>query len=487
MSDDLSAVFFCCGRWLDCFYRNLWYDKCAIKQKEGLCVKIIIVGCGKVGESLCAELASEHNDILVIEKNAKTMERLINKFDISGIVGNGADIEIQQEIGVASADMFIAVTEMDEINIISAVLARQLGATYTVARVRNPEYSSRLSFVRESLGISLLLNPELSAAQDIARVLKFQSAVSVESFAGNRVNLVEVEVMADSKFVNMSIRDFRQHFGSLLICVIHRGDEIIIPSGENFIREGDRIHVTGSSKDMGMFMKRAGKKEKKIGSALIVGGGRLGYYLLDLLEDTRIQTRLIEVDEERASKLSQEFPHAEIIHADGTDQDILDEMQIEEFDAFISLTGVDEENLIISVYARNKGVRKVITKMSRLEILKVLGDVPIRSIITPKQLVANQIIQFVRARANAQGSNVEALYRLVNNQVEALQFRVKRGSRVCDIPLMELKTKPNLLIAYIIRGDELIFPGGRDTLQAHDRVIIVTKNKTFTDLDDILE
>lgn len=219
------------------------YDKCAIKQKEGLCVKIIIVGCGKVGESLCAELASEHNDILVIEKNAKTMERLINKFDISGIVGNGADIEIQQEIGVASADMFIAVTEMDEINIISAVLARQLGATYTVARVRNPEYSSRLSFVRESLGISLLLNPELSAAQDIARVLKFQSAVSVESFAGNRVNLVEVEVMTDSKFVNMSIRDFRQHFGSLLICVIHRGDEIIIPSGENFIREGDRIHV----------------------------------------------------------------------------------------------------------------------------------------------------------------------------------------------------------------------------------------------------
>lgn len=450
-------------------------------------MKIVIVGCGKVGESLCEELSSEHNDVLVIEKNAQILERVISKYDVSGIVGNGASVEVQRELGVDSADMFIAVTEMDEINIISAVLARQLGAKNTVARVRNPEYSSQLSFVRESLGISLLINPEYSAAQDIARVLRFQSALSVESFAGNRVNLVEVDVEPNSLLVNMNLRDFRMKFGSVLVCVIHRGDEIIIPSGEHDIREGDRIHITGSAEDIAQFLKKVGKQEKKIRSVMVVGGGKIAYYLMKALEKSRIAMRVIEVKEERAEFLSQEFPSAEIIHADGTDQEILDEHQLSEYDAFVSLTGVDEENLVMSVYARHKGVRKVVTKMSRLGILRILGDVQIRSIITPKKIVANQIIQFVRSRANAKGSNVEALYRLVNNEVEALQFRVTRGSRVCDIPFAQLQTKPHLLIAYIIRGEQLIFPGGNDSLQAHDRVIIVTKNKTFTDLDDILE
>ncbi|MDO4432613.1 MAG: Trk system potassium transporter TrkA [Aerococcaceae bacterium] len=450
-------------------------------------MKIVIVGGGKVGESLCQELSSEHNDILVIEKKAQTLDKLINKFDISGIVGNGASVETQEEIGVSQADVFIAVTEMDEINIIAAVLARKLGATHTIARVRNPEYSSQLHFVRESLGISLLVNPELTAAQDIARVLKYQSAVSVEAFAGNRVNLVEVEVTKQSILTQMSMKDFRQKFGTLLVCVIHRGDTIIIPSGEDVIQENDRIHVTGSAEDLGRFFKHVGKEDKKIKSTFIVGGGRLAYYLLKMLRESRIQTRVIERDEDRALFLSEEFPNMEIIHADGTDQDILDEQQVESFDSFISLTGVDEENLIMSMYARHKGVKKVITKMSRVSMLKLLDNVPIRSIITPKQLVTNQIIQFVRALENAQGSNVEALYRLVDNQVEALQFRVKRGSKVCGIPLFQLKTKANLLIAYIIRDKQLIFPNGNDALEAHDRVIVVTKNKSFTDLDDILE
>lgn len=449
-------------------------------------MKIIIVGGGKVGEVLCSELSSELNDIVLIEKNPVILDRLINKFDITGIAGNGASYDIQLEAGVNTADIFIAASEMDEVNIIAAILAKKLGASYTVARVRNPEYSTQLNFVTETLGISLLINPELSAARDIARIFKYPSALSVETFAGNRVSLIEIEVDQYSPLCDMSLMDFRNRFGTVIVCIIQRDNEVFIPSGSSFIRPGDRIHITGTYEDIYAFLKKTKKAEKSIRSTFIVGGGKIAYYLLHALKQSKIEAKLVEINEKHCEYLSSEFPNATIIQADGTDYDVLDEQCLEQYDSFVSLTGIDEENLVMSAYAKHKGVKKVVTKMSRTAILKVLKHVDLQTIITPKQIVASEIIRFVRARANTQGSNVEALYRVADNQVEALLFNVISGSKVCHIPLSELETKPNLLIPYIIRGRELIYPGGNDSVQPNDRVIVVTTQKSFRDIDDIL-
>lgn len=451
-------------------------------------MKIVIVGGGKVGEKLCAELSEEHNDIYLIEKDDETLDRLIHKFDITGVVGNAANIEIQQEIGVSTADVFIAVTEKDEINLISAVLAKNLGAKYTVARVRNPEYSNHQSVLKESLGLSLIINPELSAATDIARVLRFPSALSAESFAAERVSLVEVEVEEASPLNGLNLRTFRQRFGSILVCMSVRDEKVIIPDGQYQIQSGDRIFITGQAYDMMKFFKLYGEDKKRIRSTLIVGGGRITYYIMKALEKahSKIEATIIEIDKDKAEFLSQEFPNATVIFADGTDHAILEEHGLENYDSFISLTGVDEENLVMSVFARHKGVKKIITKMSRVEILKILSLVQLKTIITPKQIVANEIVQFVRALANAQGSNIEALYRLADNEVEVMQFKVTKNSNLCNIPLVELKMKKNTLIAYIMRNNELIFPTGSDQLHEHDRVLVVTTEKMFDDLDDIL-
>lgn len=451
-------------------------------------MKIVIVGGGKVGEKLCAELSQENNDIILIEKDEDTLERLMNKFDITGMVGNGANIEMQQEMGVDTADVFIAVTEMDEINLIASVLAKNLGATYTVARVRNPEYAQQQFILKEALGLSLIINPELSAARDIIQVLKFPSALSAESFAGDKVSLIEVEIEENSSLIDMDMPTFRRHYRSILVCMIIRGDQVIIPSGQNHIRLGDRIFITGQHTDMVNFFRIHGDDRKTIKSSLIVGGGRITHYILKALEQmhSSIKTTVIEVNREKAETLSHNFPKSTVIFADGSDHEILQEYGIEDYDSFMSLTGVDEENLVMSVYARHKGVKKVITKMSRVEIMKILDSTKLRTIITPKQIVANEIIQFVRARSNALGSNVEALYRLADNRVEVLQFRVTRQSDVCHIPLAQLPLKENVLIAYIMREGQLIFPGGNDSLQPHDRVLIVTTQKGFDDINDIL-
>lgn len=449
-------------------------------------MKIVIVGGGKVGEALCAELNSSDNDIIIVDTNQDTLDRLIKKYDVAAVVGNGANYTLMQEIGMTSVDMFVAVTDQDEINMVAAILAGKLGATYTVARVRNPEYSTNMSEFRDNLGISLLINPELASARYIARILKYPSALSVDQFANGRVNLVEVEVDEGSILIDLPLSQFRHVFGNVIVCAIFREGEAIIPKGEHSLRLNDRVYLTGTVEDLGKFYRKVGKGEKEIKSALIIGGGKISHYLLEQLKSTKIQTTLIEVKEQKATEMSWKFPETEVIVADGTDQEILDEYQIEDFDSFISLTGIDEENLIMSVYARHKGVKKVITKMSRPSILKIIKDLSIKSIITPKQLVTNDILQFVRSRQNAEGSNVEAIYRIVDNNAEALQFKIKRGSGVVNVPLYQMRLKPNLIIAYIIRGNQFIFPNGNDVLLPHDRVIVVTTNKHFNDIDDIL-
>lgn len=450
-------------------------------------MKIVVVGGGKVGEVICQELSTEENDIVLIDKNQDLIDRLLNKFDIMGICGNGASYDILVEAGVENCDIFISVTEMDEINIIASILAKKIGAEYTVARVRNPEYSQQLQLVRESLGISLLINPELSTARDIANNFNYPSALSVENFVGNRVSLLELEINEGSALAGLTLKEVRNRFESILICVIHRDDQSFIPDGDSTLEEGDHVFITGAYPDLRNFLKLTGQETKSVSSATIVGGGRITYYLLNMLKQTKINTKVIEVNEERCETLSYAFPHSTIIHADGTDHDVLEEQRITEYDVFVSMTGIDEENLILSAYAKQQGVPKIITKMSRPALLKVFKGFDNQSIVTPKRIVANEIIQFVRSRSNTQGSNVEALYRLADNQVEALQFRVQKNSAICGIPLSELKTKSNLLIAFIVRGEQLIYPAGSDTIEPFDKVIVVTTEKDFDDINDILE
>lgn len=450
-------------------------------------MKIIIAGGGKVGEALCAELSTQIHDVVLIEKKPDVLERMIDNYDITGLAGNAASYEVQVEAGAEDADVFIATSESDEINIISAIMARKIGVTHTVARVRNPEYSSQFDFVRDSLGIDILINPDFSAARDIAAIIKYPSALSVETFMGGRVSLVEFEVADQSPLIGLPLTEYSSKFNSIRICIVHRGDEVMIPKGQTALQAGDRIHVTGYVKDMVRFRKFMLGKEQGHKSVMIVGGGRIAHYLLKLLCRAHISAKVIEQNPERCEELSAKWPQATIIQGDGTDTNLLDEEGLIDYDTFVSLTGVDEENLVMSIYAKKSGVKKVITKMNRVKILKILNDINIKSIITPKQLIANDIIRFIRSRANAQGSNVEALYRLADSQVEALQFKVKRGSKVSEVPLESLNTRKDLLIVSIIRGQELIFPSGQDRLEPHDRVIVVTTASQLSDIDDILE
>lgn len=449
-------------------------------------MKIVVAGGGKVGEVLCQELSIEGNNIVLIEANQWKLERVISKNDITGLVGNGASYDVQVEAGVPDCDIFIAVTPKDEINIIASIIARKLGAKHTIARVRNPEYAGHMGFMREGLGITMMINPELEAAKDIVRVIRYPEALSVEQFANGQVNIVEIEVDGSTGLAGIPVADFRKEFGNVLICSIARGEDVFIPEGTSQVEEGDRIFVTGAQKDLTRLYRKAGFKEEKLRSAMLIGGGRITHYLVEMLTEMDIELKVIEIKHETAKSLSSQFPRTVVIEGDGSDQEFLKEERIELYDTVVSLTGVDEENILISLFAVSQNAKKVITKVSRTDLLKILGNVGLQSIVTPKRLIANKIIRFVRSLTNRGVSNVEALFRIADNQVEALQFRVAKHSKIVDVPLMNLKLKEDLLVAYIIRGKKLIFPGGRDSIKAGDQVIVVSTNKTFEDIEDIL-
>lgn len=450
-------------------------------------MEIVIAGGGKVGETISRELVREDMNIVLIEKKADRLEQIINKLDITGLAGDGADYDNLVEAGVANCDIFIAVTTEDETNIISAIIAKELGAKYTIARVRNPKYTRHIEFVRESLGINMVINPELEAAEHIARILEYPESLRIEQFGKGRVSMVELVIKAGSPLINMPLVQFREKYGDVLICVLTREFHTTIPSGDTVLKKGDHLYVTGSQKDLSRFYHKAGYKEKKIESSLIIGGGGVTYNLLKILKPKQMDIKVIEILEEKAIDLSYEFPDVVIIKGDGTDQETLDEERIRSFDSVLSLTGIDEENIINSLYALSLGTNKVITKVSRTDLLKILGDMDLQSIVTPKQLITNKILQFVRSIGNTTVSNVEALIRIADNEVETLQFLVKETSRVIGTKLKDLNTKDELLVAYIIRGDQLIYPTGEDAIFAGDQVLIVTKHKSFDDIDDILK
>lgn len=447
---------------------------------------IVIVGAGKVGEVLCQDLSSESHNVTLIEQRESRLDRLTAMFDINGVVGNGVMLEIQEEARVNSCDVFIAVTPNDEINIFAAITAKKLGAKHTIARVRNPEYNKQMDFLRSSLGITLTINPELEAAKDIKRMLMFPAALNVEYFGRGRVNLIEVALHSDAPMVGLKLKDVKGRFGNVLICVVLRDSQIIIPNGETTLKAGDYLMVTGNDAQINLFCKHSQQNLTKINSVLIIGGGKLTHYLLTLLSKTHINAKVIEIDETIADKLAAQFPKAEIIYGDGTRLSFLNEEHFSNYDAIIALTGIDEENILISIYAARMGVQKNITKVNRTDLLKFLDNVGLQSIITPQRTIADQIIRFIRSTENSQGSNINAFYRLASGNVEVLQFHVVKSSKAINIPLTDLSIKSGVLITSIIRENELIYPSGSDLILPNDDVIVVTTHKNFQDVDDIL-
>lgn len=392
------------------------------------------------------------------------------------------------EAGIQDADLLIATTNSDELNMLCCLIAKKAGNCHTIARIRNPEYSSEIRYIREELNLSLAINPELAAAREIARLLRFPSAIKIEPFAKGRIELLKFLIPEHSLLNDMRVMDVVNRLKSnVLICVVERGNDVVIPDGNFVMKKGDKISFIASHQESADFFKKAGVDNNIVKSAMFVGGGKLTHYLCRLLEDTKIKIKIIERDEERCRQLSELLPKAMIIHGDGTDEQLLLEEGIRQTEAFASLTGFDEENIMLSLYASGQSKAKLITKINKIAFENVINSLNLGSLIQPKMLTAEIILQYVRAMQNSMGSsNIETLYKIAADKAEALEFRVKEGSPILGIPLEKLKLIDNLLVACINRGGTIITPRGKDTVEAGDTVIVVTTHTGLNDLTDIL-
>ncbi len=448
-------------------------------------MKIVLVGGGKVGFALCRSLVAEKHDVVLIEQNEAVLNHIVSRFDIMGLLGNGADFTILEQAGVQECDIFIALTEYDEVNMISAVLAKKMGAKETIVRVRNPEYSNAYFKKKNILGFSLIINPELLAARAISNIIDFPNALSVERFAGGRVSLMEFVIKDSSGLCQMPISDFRKKFGNIIVCAMERDHQLMIPSGDVTIQDKDRIFVTGNRVDMMLFHNYF--KSRAVKSLLIVGAGKIAYYLLGILKDSRIDTKVIEINPERARFFSEKFPNLYIVQGDGTAKDILLEESAPHYDAVATLTGVDEENIITSMFLDRVGVHKNITKVNRTSLLEIIHAPDFSSIITPKSIAVDAIMHFIRGRVNAQYSDLQAMHHLANGQIETLQFQIKEANKMTAKPLSQLKLKKGVLIAAIIRKGKTIFPTGEDTLKVGDQLLVTTLLPNITKIYDLIE
>lgn len=451
-------------------------------------MKIIIVGGGKVGEVLCRDLDTEGNDVILIEEQEDVLTSIVNVADITGLIGNGASYDILMEAGVAACDVFIAVTERDEINIVSSIIAKKMGAAYTIARVRNPEYALHADFMSQSLGINAMVNPEREAARAMRDLVRYPMALSLERFAHGRVSIISLRLSADSKYVGKTLHDVQQILnGRLLVAIVERGDEAIVPDGSFCLQANDVLYVTGESPVMSQFYRECGNLVRRMRSLLIIGGGRVTYYLLQYLVQGNLQIKVIEHNREVAERLARVFPSVAVICADGSDQDVLDEEGIARFDGIVASTGIDEENLLISMYAKSCGVGRIITKVDRTMLLRILDPDSYGAIITPKRLIADMIVRDVRSLKNAIGSSVETLYRLADGRAEAMEFLIHENSALIGMSLTDLSIRPGILILAILRDNDIIYPAGKDVVHAGDRLIVISSHRLIKTADELLE
>ena len=451
-------------------------------------LNIIIVGCGKVGSTLVEQLTKEGHDITIVDLNSKKIEALTNMYDAMGVVGNGASYSTQLEAGIENADLFIAVTNSDELNLLCCTVAKRAGNLAAIARVRTPDYIKEVDYFCEKLGLAMIINPDYLSSRVMARILTLPTALNVTSFAHGRVNLVRIEIPDKNILCNRSIADLGRDgiTEKTVICAIEREGNLHIPSGDFIIKAGDIVSFAAAQKESRLFLKKIGFKTNQVKSCIIVGGGRAGYYAADQLIKSGMDVRIIEIDQSRCERLSELLPDATIIHADGTDEEVLKEEGIEDVGAFIPLTGIDEENVLLSLHAKHVSKAKVITRITRNNFKEVIPELELGSVIYPKYITSEAIVAYVRARNNSKDCNIETLYHMFDSRAEAIEFKVEKASDVVNIPLFKLSLKKNLLIAFINRNGKIIIPKGQDTIQVGDSVMIVTTNTGFRDIQDIL-
>ena len=413
-------------------------------------MNIIIAGCGKVGRALAEQLSREKHDITVIDRKPEAIQQITNIADVRGVVGNGASFEIQMDAGIDTADLMIAVTDADEVNLLCCLIAKKAGGCQTIARVRNPVYHHEIHHIKDELGLSMVINPEWAAAMEMARLLRFPSAIDIDTFANGRIELLRFQLEEQNPLCNNKIKDL--HMLSrceVLICIVERGNEVLIPSGEVELKAGDMISVVASPVNASRFFKTIGIETNQVKNTMIIGGGKISFYLAKRLLEMGIQVKIIEKDRDACERLCEILPKAMIINGDGTDRELLAEEGLAKAEGFAALTNMDEENVMLALYAKSMSKAKKITKVNRNTFDTIIGSLNIGSLIYPKHITSETILQYVRAMQNSIGSNVETLYRLVDGNAEALEFVIKGKSEVTDIPLQELQLKPHILVCAI--------------------------------------
>lgn len=452
-------------------------------------MKIIVVGCGKIGHAIIENLVTEGHDVVAIDNEAAVIEEITNSYDVMGLVGNGADSDALAEAGVAEAELFVAVTNSDELNMLACFVARAMGARHTIPRIRNPEYNdSSLEFMKQTLDLSASVNPEMITAREIYNIIKFPSAVNIETFARRQFEMVDFRLKEESVLNGLSLADMRKKYDAkVLVCAVQRDDEFYIPDGNFVLKSGDRVGITASPVELYKLFRMLGITQKRAHSVMILGAGRISLYLAKMLESSGFDVKVIDRDRGRCEEMSDFVPEAVTILGDGTSQELLLEEGIDTTDAFVSLTGVDEENILTSCFAVSHDVAKVITKINRPELSAMASKIGLECIVSPQIFVSEFLSKYARALHNSMdSSNVEALYKLMGGKAEALEFSVNPGFKYVDIPLKDMSIKPNILIAGIIRGRKPIIPSGNDVIMTGDRVVVLSAGELLNDLSDIV-
>ena len=455
---------------------------------EGIAVNVIVVGCGKIGMTIVSSLVEEGHNVVAIDKDLQTLEEITNIYDAMGVCGNCTDCSILTEAGVENAQLVIAVTASDELNMLCCYIAKKMGAKHTIARIRKPEYNMEsLGFLKQQLDLSMSINPEQLAAREMFNILKLPSAVKIETFSEGNLEIIEIIVKEGSPIAGTTLFSLRNKFkAKFLVCMVQRGDKVFIPDGNFVIEAGDKVGLTASPSQIQKLLRSVGIDKKKAKNIMILGGSRLAFYLTNMLTASGNSVKIIEQDKEKCSTLSQVLPKAVIISGNGAQQELLLEEGLDTLDAFVSLTGMDEENILIAMFAAAHNVPTVIPKINSEELNGMALKLGLERIITPRKIVADIIVQYAIALENSLGSNVETMYKLSDGGAEVLEFNVRSDFRQINIPLKDLKLRKNILIAGIIRDRKPIIPDGDDMIMKKDKVIVVAASQRLNDLSDII-
>ncbi len=452
-------------------------------------MRIIVVGCGKIGTAVIDSFVAEGHDVVALDVNPSVVSEITNIYDVIGVCGNGVDCEPLQEAEVEKAELLVAVTGSDEQNMLSCFMARRMGAKHTIARIRNPEYNDQsLVFMRQQLNLSMAINPEMLAAQELFKILKLPSAINVETFSRRNFELIELVLRPNSPFAGNSLIDLRKKYpANFLVCVVQRGETVYIPDGGFVLQEGDRIGVMATPTEIHRLLRLMDVMQKQAKRVMILGASRTAYYLAKMLLENGTTVTVIDKSRARCEEFSTLLPGAMIIEGDGVEQELLLEEGLETTDAFVSLTDMDEQNILVSIFASHHNVPKVITKVNRTELAGMAEKLGLECVITPKKMIADVVCRYARALKNSLGSKVETLYKLMDGKAEALEFMAQPDFKGQNIPLKDLQLKPYVLIAGIVRARKTILPTGDDTIRAGDKVIVLAAGKRFEDLADILQ